>query len=296
MLGVSDTLVYSGTGPEEMALSLNADDKKWIKEQIKTSTEGVNSQLAALKTSVDALAKPPARSGRRVALFLKEWGATSGAMGAFVALMIFALTSVNTNSEFRGKTNQRLDRIEEDLRELRASSQPHKVLGELAALPATQFKQSLAALKAVSQQPTTEVKPTRTELASISKKLIETSANAPDYWPTTLSFIGFASAAVSSASIPPPSLDGIHLKNVFGAIGGLDHQTVILDGGTISGLTIRGSRIVFTDVPVKLVNVRFIDCAFEFRTGTQQPSYYITEVAKEILQSPLNSVFMTSFG
>jgi hypothetical protein len=315
LAATSDILGYSeisvtidqSDDTEKMALSLNADDKKWIKEQIKISLDGlelrISARLDALQTSINALQVPTTpRGGKRIAVFLKEWGAMSGAIGAFVALIIFALNSVNTNSEFRGKTNQRLDQIEKDLRELRASSQPHKVIGELAALPTKEFGESLTALNLVTQRPVAEVNPSKTEIATISRKLIATPDEAHDYWPTTFRFISFATTISASGSIPLASSGVTHLRDVHGgprnplAVGGsFDNRVLILDGGTFSDFAIKNSRIVFTKESVRLVNMRFINCIFEF-PETETPTPYLKDAAREILASDLPSVFITSLG
>jgi hypothetical protein len=139
-----DSLDYSGTAhfaldgradptTLDMALSINADDKKWIKEQIKDPIRAFEDRIAKRleefqSRADEALRLATPRGGKRIALFLKEWSLTAAAVSVLIACITVALGAlyvamnlVNQNAEFRGSANKRLDSIEATLRVLTAA-------------------------------------------------------------------------------------------------------------------------------------------------------------------------------
>jgi hypothetical protein len=74
---------------------------------------------------------------------------------------------------------------------------------------------------------------------------------------------------------------------------GISDAIVLLDGGELEDSSFRNSRIIFTNDAVKLKNVTFINCVFDF-TAPDNPSPYLKSTTKELLlASNLNSVTIT---
>jgi hypothetical protein len=67
---------------------------------------------------------------------------------------------------------------------------------------------------------------------------------------------------------------------------------VELVGGEISGLHFTDCRIKFTNKPVKMFDVSFTNCAFEF-PNVENPSPYLKSATYAILASNLTSVVLT---
>jgi hypothetical protein len=128
-------------------------------------------------------------------------------------------------------------------------------------------------------------------LRAIAVKLQHTDENSPEYWPTVLRFIHIASAAGSPKAPPPGSPINIRLTNV-----GLENQAlpprlgvVLFDGGSATNFRFEDSRIIFTEHPVQLRNVTFINCAFEM-PDMSAPTPYIKNAARELLASNLTAI------
>jgi hypothetical protein len=134
-------------------------------------------------------------------------------------------------------------------------------------------------------------------LQGVAQKLLKLSGNSPDYWPTVLKFIQFASAGLSPdvpPHVPPPGTrPGLTIKNSILPPGTvkwppISHQVILLDGGEISDMQVDHSRIIFTEQPVKMTNVTFVDCVFEM-PPTAAPNPYLQNASRQLLASDLNS-------
>jgi hypothetical protein len=225
---------------------------------------------------------------------LKGWASTAETIRKWslpsvaTALLIFFLVQWGTYTEFRTHTQDRLEHIESDMRILRAPIQPREILKEISRLDQKQFAQSLPALRKAQEQPVTDIKPLAPDLQMIAEKLKHTDPNAPEYWPTVLQFLHFSTAGISTG-VPPPGTPFLFASH--GGRGGLvlDHMTfkgmnLLLDGGSISDSTFENSRITFTENPVKLSNVVFINCVFDLPVS-DNPNPYLKDAARTMLAS-----------
>jgi hypothetical protein len=174
-----------------------------------------------------------------------------------------------------------------------------KELKILAQLPQKQFEQNLDALGMFLQMPVNEFKPDRGVLDAIAAKLRKTAQNTPVYWSTVLQFINFASAAISSEGVPPhgaqPSLVFSHNRG-FGAYLGTRKNEVALLDGDVGNVRFEHCRIIFADTPVRMRNVVFVDCVFEFPVSND-PKPHLKSATQDLLASTdLEHVTVASLG
>ena len=233
---------------------------------------------------------------RKVTHFLREWGISGTIVMAFVALMgitlgalYYSFSNVKEETTFRVRTGQRLDSIEAALLELRAAQSPAPVLKEISNLSPEQFVKALPALRRVAEQPPSNVQPVQSVLQDVARKLLGVNPLTPDYWPTVLRFIQFASAGLSP-DVPrhgPPTLYASQNKGL--SLGVISRAVVQLDGGELVNTRFEHSRIIFTNDPVLMRNVTFSDCVFELPIS-DRPIPYVQQAARRILASSLNSI------
>jgi hypothetical protein len=132
--------------------SMTGKDKEWLQAEI-------GKKVREVENRIGGILKPTPSGSRRVAYWLRDWGILGSVITASVALVAIAVTSiifsvseVRTNSEFRGRTSARLDGIELAIRSVRASQSPGPVLKELGKLGQKDFAKSLAALQKITEQ------------------------------------------------------------------------------------------------------------------------------------------------
>jgi hypothetical protein len=220
---------------------------------------------------------------RKVAERLRYWGVLGVLVTTFFALIaivttlaIFATNKVTVESEFRGKTNQRLETIEGKLTSIENT---------LKILPA-----QLAVTK-FSTAPTAELKKHSEELNQLKSNLAKTSAVTPGYWNTAFQVIHLTSKSVSKVSDTDwekiSSTPEIEIGNVVSRPMGnvkIQANSRIVLRNRIEGLVFRNSIIRF-DPSVELVNDLFIDCVFIF-PPSQTPDRQLQVVASKLLISP----------
>jgi hypothetical protein len=257
------------TAPPEEDMPLNDADRAWIRQEIQAGFK---------------------REGRgKLTGFIKDWGGLGGA----VAVIIFILVQWNVLTEFRVHTNDRLDSIEKQLLILRASESPDSVFRELNSFSLNRFAQSLPALQRVVEHPFTEVKAPQSAIKSMAQKLLQTDEHSPDYWPTVLQFIQFASAGLSP-DVPPRSAGREQVINNHGdfSLGTVSGKVVLLDGGDLVNTHFYNSRIIFTQNPVHMRNVAFSDCVFELPV-VAIPNQYLQNTSRELLASDIKSATLS---
>jgi hypothetical protein len=175
---------------------------------------------------------------------------------------------------------------------LTASQTPAKVLQDISALNEKQFAINLPALKKVAEQPATKVLPTPELLQGIGLKLqkvSESTKSTNDYWLTVLQFIQFASTSYAPKAPPPGSPVNIRIANNHGVGISVSPGGVYQLSGEIANTTFTDSRIIFTDEPAFLKNVRFINCAFEF-PQTLSPS--LENTGQQLLASGIKTAYV----
>lgn len=236
---------------------------------------------------------------RRVAAFILELGPAiayvalvATLLATLVTALIYAFSRVEKEAIFETKTDDRLTGIEAQLRILTASQTPARVLQDISTLNEKQFAINLPALKKVVEQPATKVLPTPELLQDIGLKLqkvSESTKSTNDYWLTVLQFIQFASASYAPKAPPPGSPVNVYLGNNHGAGISVPPGGVYQLSGEIANITFTNSRIIFTDQPVFLKNVRFINCAFEF---PQALSPSLENTGQQLLASGIKTAYV----
>lgn len=283
--------VLSASEPQD-DMKLRDEDKRWSSGEVKTQIE------SALVKVIDSF-KP--HGVRRVTFWLREWGLAGIAivvpltlLGLLITVSIFAAYGIKDNAKFQTHTEDRLDTIESELRTLEASQAPAKVLKELASLDTKHLAQNLPALRKVSEQPISEVSPPPMVLQQVVVRLQHVSESTEDYWPTLLRFIQFASRGLASRAPAPGSVPAMWLDNV--SVNGVNvvgpGSIVELRGGKLQNTTFTDSLIIFTTTPTKLINVRFVGCAFEF-PDLDEPSPSVKDYSRELLASGIQSATIT---
>jgi hypothetical protein len=254
----------------EETMALNEQDRAWIRETVRE----------ALREHAQA------HGWRRAVKVLREWSAPSITVG----ILLFVLTQWSQYIEFRAHANDRLDNIDAKLRTLEVSQSPRKVLQEIETLDQKTFAKNLPALRKVAEQQPVGIDPSF--LREVAQKLQRTNEDAPDYWPTVLQFIQFASANVSP-DVPPPGEPNITLAENsldLAAFGGkVSNKRILLDGGELSNGVFEKCRIKFTNKPVAMRNITFRDCVFEF-PATENPDPSLKRTGQLLLSSDLRLI------
>jgi hypothetical protein len=177
---------------------------------------------------------------------------------------------------------------------IRETRSPGRTLQRLASLDPQQLEASLPVLRLISKQPVSKVSPNPAELRKITETLSKMNPSAPDYWPTVLTYIEFASTHYAPNA---PRSGGLVLKlrnNIIGSNNGTTgihfprHSTVEIDGDMLTNETFIDSRIIFTGTPSTLINVKFINCVFEFRTA-DRPNQFMKGAARQLLASGIQT-------
>jgi hypothetical protein len=171
-----------------------------------------------------------------------------------------------------------------------------EILTRSSSISQDEFNKSLPSLRNAIQVAAQArgVVPNET-LQQIAQKLGRTPESSPDYWPTVLQFIQFASGSfVTSTDVPPPDARFSQMSNVTCSRSAHcfsgSHCAVVLDGGSIPNSIFDHCRIRFTNNPIGLAGTRFIDCIFEMPTNITQPTPYLKRSAKTLLASNLRQV------
>jgi len=265
-------------------MPLNETDKAWVREEIRKT------------------------SGRGVLATIREWASLAGG----VAVIIFVVTQWGEYKEFKGNTqrseqeadqkfdayDKRLDKIDAHLAEIDAKLEkllvrgfPGKTFQEINTLDRKDFARALLQLSGLLLKPQAHENVAPAVLRGIAQKLQNTDPTVPDYWPTALRFIQFATSGLSP-DVPPPG-SPVYLRVGAGAFDlsvHVSHVVVKLDGGgSLKDSTFSNSRIIFTDRPVGLKNVTFINCVFEM-PDLKEPNLYLEKATQTILASDLKSV------
>jgi hypothetical protein len=169
---------------------------------------------------------------------------------------------------------------------------PPLTLQQISSLDQKTFEHSLAQLRQAIEQPGHQAVADQQTLTAIAGKLRQTGQSTPDYWPTVLQFIQFASSTMAP-NAPPPGQQPSVLSDILsvGFMRGIREKgkTILLDDGDLGNGEFTNCRIIFTQNPVRLQNALFTNCVFEFPI-TDTPSPYLKKVSQILLSSNLGSV------
>jgi hypothetical protein len=227
---------------------------------------------------------------------LKGWAP----LGAAVAIGLFVLSQYRDYREFRERTDTSLKTLTDvssqiDARlhdiEITLARVSVKSLDDAAASSPEILQHALPILrKQMGQEPKAEI--TSEAVQKIAATLEQVPETSPEYWPTVLQFIQFASTA-NAKNVPPPGSPLLRITGSRiigeGAFSPKDHVVLRFDGGEVGDITFQNSRIIFTEHPVKLHNVRFIDCFFEM-PNVERPNPYLQKAAKGLLASQFKEI------
>jgi hypothetical protein len=270
---------------------------------IEKDIKDVVGQLPKLREDVIALRSASVKGWRRARLVILSFGAPAVIVGAFIALLAVtcgalyqSFAHVKEEAIFRTRTDDRLVSIEALLRNSRATAEPAKVLREIAGLGVKETIPNLPALRKVVERPVSEVDPQPSTLQKVAGNLRLVNEGTPEYWPTVLRFIQFASTSMSPGA-PPMGSQASVFSGLHGApvtMNGTTGQTVLLsDIDLLKDSSFIRCRIIFTEKPVRMQNVTFVDCVFEMPT-TEIPSPYLKHAGKLLLASNLEKVLIES--
>ena len=165
-------------------------------------------------------------------------------------------------------------------------------LHQISHLDQKAFEHSLAQLCHAMENPNLQSPADQETLGTIAGKLRQVAESTPDYWPTVLRFIQFASSTMRK-NAPPPGQQPRVLRDILsvGLMRGIREvdKTILLDDGYLENGEFTNCRIIFTQNPVRLTRAHFRNCAFEIPT-TDPPNAYIRKVSRTLLSSNLQSV------
>jgi hypothetical protein len=204
------------------------------------------------------------KNGEKLLQLLKEWSVVSAMIGAL------AFAGVVWSA---------------------AASGP-EVLSELAQMAPEEFAQNLPALRKAAEHTLANAALSPATLLELSGKLKATDSSAPDYWPTVLQFIQFASRGVNPTVQAGLRRIAIGNNGGFPRFGTIADGEVTLDGGELGRTRFEKSKIIFTEHEVKMRDVSFEDCVFEF-PSTELPNPYLRSLGHAILEAGIKNVVIS---
>jgi len=230
----------------------------------------------------------------RVTNHIKFFWAVFAFFAAWLAAISAALFTMNGTLNSI-KANQQ--ELHSSITTIEASTNPRKALEDIAKAPPLVFAKLLPAVRKLSQQPPSEIRPGEPQLQQIAYKLRTGYKSEADYWPTVFQFINFASSSVASEVPPSSPTPNLVISQSYGiAPGTISHQLVLLDGGYIHSGRFEHCRIQFSSNPIRMENITFVDCIFEFPPEQQTPDRFLQQASEQILRSDFRSVYITSLG
>ena len=268
---------------ETIDMPLNEADKAWVRQEVHATNK--RQGLGIL-------------SG-----FIKDWGGA----GAAIAILAIFFTQWSGYIEFRTHTQDRLDGIEKRMTAIDLRSQ--------AALPQPAFDKALPELRvSIASAKNNDLKLDSPTFDALGQKLIDSSRNAPEFWPTVSEFISYHSSSLVggirnwSASIPlcPGTVDldsspdaSAQGRLPDGTLGpkvpiqriGNQNCYVELDGKSISRWDCTQCVVKYSGGPLKMRDVHLKDCLFifDFR-GKQEPAQEGQRLSETLLASDTGEV------
>ncbi len=290
-------------------------------QSVKVQVSDLKNQVSLLSSSVEGLRtsiQPLVEKAKRGSWFRHYWkwlvgsGIASGMLLVALATLLLPIYRSHSAYDLKNAINDRIeDKVGKDLRSLEkdvasvkatveqinrdlASPRAARSLREIGALDQKEFPKALPSLRKALEQPASEVRPDQGVLGKLMRRLRNVDESAPDYWPTVLQFIQFASAGLSAgAPAPGPPQIMIRSNKGFANLGPITNTVVLLDGGDLGYTTFVKCRIVFTEHPVRMRNVMFVDCVFEM-PKTDNPNPYLRRASQALLAANLKSVSIPS--
>jgi hypothetical protein len=167
-------------------LPLGDTTKNFIRDEIK----------AQLDQAID---KFNPHGARRVAQFIQEWGLAGTLVAVPIALLAltgtgwyYAFNRVDKEARFQTTTDNRLQAIENQLKDIRRDLSTQSLINH-AALPLSGFKADLPSLRsALASAKQQNIKASPTVMDDLGKKLAASVA-APQFWPAAADFINYRS-------------------------------------------------------------------------------------------------------
>lgn len=158
------------------------------------------------------------------------------------------------------------------------------------------FDQNLRQLHQAVERPNATAPVDRETLSAIAGKLRQTDESTPDYWPTVLAYLPYASAKLAPHA-PPPGQPPRALSDILavGIMRGIreEGKTILIDQGPLGNGTFIGCRVIFTQNAVEMQKVAFRNCAFELPAAIP-PSTYVKKVCRLLLTSGVEFISISS--
>jgi hypothetical protein len=165
-------------------------------------------------------------------------------------------------------------------------------LQQISNLDQTAFENSLPQLRQAMEAAKPNVLVAPETVLAIEVKLRQAAESTPEYWPTVLWFIPFASSSVAK-NAPASGEQPRVLSDILsvGLMRGIREvgKTILLDAGDLGNGDFTNCRIIFTQNPVRLTHAHFKNCVFEI-PATNPPNAFIKKVSRLLLSSNLSSV------
>jgi len=279
------------------SLAQNFSCQKYLKKPFLVPM-GYKEDLQSVHAKIDRLGKQLTVDSPKASI--SKWTIASPIIGG-CALLLAGWVAYNSHSATDLKNQIKIE-VNDQLRD------PLKQVGELSGdIKEIKGILALSGIRAFISVPKSEIQANLPQLRKVveiakqqkiavpistihdvQQRLLEVKQNAPDYWPAVLQFLQFASNGLAPSNIPPPSSEAQSSQIV------VDHTTfrnmiVLLDGGMLDKDVFNHCRIIFTNTPVKMRDVTFIDCVFEFPISSE-PSPYIQQAGTLLLASNLTNV------
>ena len=140
------------------------------------------------------------RGWKKLTFLLREWGLTAIAitlpttlLGILVTISIFAVNGVKENAQFRTRTEDRLDRINEELKNIKGDLARQNVTTH-ASLQPEEFKAALPSLiSAMATLRAQNAKIGSKIVDDVAQRLLATDRNAAGFWPAASELVSYRS-------------------------------------------------------------------------------------------------------
>jgi hypothetical protein len=258
-------------------MPLSQQDRDWVNKQIKESEK----RYAPPPPKVSTPEGPKKESWWKrnyqfVALSLI-------ALAAWIQPLVIQHKAEDLKKDIQIEVSNQLKPFDDRLRSVEGDVNEMK--GELKYLFRIAKEQQFSKLEsavAVAQRTKRPIDPSIVK--QVKTSLEQMPSTAPDYWSSVLRFLTLASNGLSPNLPPADAMKNVHLSDValINQHSFLDGKHVFVDGGSLENVEIHRSRITFTQNPVQLKNVTFVDCVFDM-PDVSIPSNHLQQAARQLL-------------
>jgi hypothetical protein len=277
----------------------NDGDIKRIDARIAAASALLQDKIDSLTAEV-ALLKP--RGWKKAVRLLRELGPLAASVGLFVALLgvttgalYQSFAHVKEETQFRTHTEDRLGRIEADLKSLLAVN----TIRQAAELKPHELSLELPKVReSIQTAQETGTKLPDQALGEIQTRLLNVNEASPGYWPLAFALISYRSIIITGMLSPPGPLSVFKDVRFQGAQQSKVGGVAVVLGGLIEGVDFVNSWVEFDlSAPLVLKNTHFDHCVLVFRgMQVESPSPLYQRIARQILASTVADVKIPSAG